>query len=613
MCGIVGAVSQRNVVPILLDGLHRLEYRGYDSAGIAVVGANGNVERVRRQGKVRILEEGVADSGIRGTTGIAHTRWATHGAPSERNAHPHVGGDRVVLVHNGIIENYMHLRQRFPAGFEFSSDTDSEVIAALIQEELKNSQTLLAAVQVVVKLLEGAYAIAVLDANRPNYMVVARCGSPVAIGLGLGENFIASDPLALHKVSQEFIYLEEQDIAEITLEQVKIYDFSGKVVEREIHNKLLHCEASDKGSYRHFMQKEIFAQPEAIASTLSGRIHQGHVLDQSFGRNASAIFAKTTNILLVACGSSHHAGLVARHWLESISGITCQVEIASEFRYRKRIVPKGTLFVTISQSGETADTIAALADIKNDPAGTYVGTLTICNVPESTLIRNSDLVLLTHAGPEIGVASTKCFMAQLVALFMLSLSLGRRANNLGADQESELIAQLMQLPNVISEYLNLDSKLKKLAQQFADKLFALFIGRGALFPIALEGALKLKEISYIHAEAYPAGELKHGPLALVDQDMPVIVLAPNDALLAKLKSNIQEVATRGGQLIVITPKSTQIMPADNIIVLEVPEVVNSLAPIAYVVPLQLLAYHVAVQKGTDVDQPRNLAKSVTVE
>jgi len=620
MCGIVGAVSQRNVVPILLDGLHRLEYRGYDSAGIAVIGETGNIERVRRQGKVKILEEGVTDSGIKGTTGIAHTRWATHGAPSERNAHPHMVGDRIVLVHNGIIENYLQLRQELSSEFEFLSDTDSEVIAALIQQELNNSENLspnsknlLSAVQSIVKRLEGAYAIAVLDAQQPHYMVVARCGSPVAIGLGLGENFIASDPLALHKVSQEFIYLEEQDIAEITLDQVRIYDFTGKQAEREVHNKLLHSEASDKGAYRHFMQKEIFAQPEAIASTLSGRINQGRVLEQSFGRNAAAIFSKTKNILLVACGSSYHAGLVARNWLESISGISCQVEIASEFRYRKRIVPPGTLFVSISQSGETADTIAALADIKNDPEGTYVGTLTICNVPESTLIRNSSLVLLTHAGPEIGVASTKCFMTQLVALFMLGLSLGRCANNLGVDQESELVAQLTQLPSIITEYLKLDAKLKKLAQQFADKIFALFIGRGSLFPIALEGALKLKEISYIHAEAYPAGELKHGPLALVDQDMPVIVLAPNDSLLAKLKSNIQEVATRGGQLIVITPKSTQIMPSDNIIVVEVPEVVNSLAPMAYAVPLQLLAYHVAVHKGTDVDQPRNLAKSVTVE
>lgn len=612
MCGIVGAVSQRNVVPILLDGLHRLEYRGYDSAGVAVISGAKGLERVRRQGKVKVLEDAVTASGIKGTTGIAHTRWATHGSPSERNAHPHVAGDRIALVHNGIIENYNSLRRQYLGDFEPYSDTDSEIIAALIALELSTGKNLLQAVQSIVKLLEGAYAIAVIDTQQPDYMVVARYGSPVAIGLGLGENFVASDPLALHKVSQEFIYLEEQDIAEIKLDTVNIYDFAGNKVTREVHNRLLTCEVADKGNYRHFMQKEIFAQSEAIASTLAGRVHQGHVLEQAFGRQADGIFNKTQSVTLVACGSSYYAGLVARNWLEAIAGIPCQVEIASEFRYRKRVVAKGTLFVTISQSGETADTIAALADIKNDPEGTYIGTMTICNVPESTLVRNSDLVLLTHAGPEIGVASTKAFMTQLVGLFILTLALGRRAN-LATDEAAELVAQLMRLPQIVDEFLTLDSKIKKLAQKFADKPYALFLGRGALFPIALEGALKLKEISYIHAEAYPAGELKHGPLALVDKDMPVVVLAPNDKLLPKLKSNIQEVDTRGGQLIVITPKSTHITPSDNIIVLEVPEVANSLAAMAYVVPLQLLAYHVAVLKGTDVDQPRNLAKSVTVE
>jgi len=612
MCGIVGAVSQRNVVPILLDGLHRLEYRGYDSAGIAVVSAANTIERVRRSGKVKMLEEGVADCGLRGISGIAHTRWATHGAPSEKNAHPHVIGERIVLVHNGIIENYLSLRNQLPKDLELTSDTDSEIIAALIWLETQKNKTLLAAVQAVVKVLEGAYAIAVLDAATPGLMVVARCGSPVAIGLGLGEYFIASDPLALHKVSQEFIYLEEQDIAEITIDALTIYDFSGTVVTREIHNKALYYEAADKGSYRHFMQKEIFAQPDAVVSTLSGRIHHGHVLEQAFGRQAEAIFNKTKGITLVACGTSYYAGLVARHWLESVAGIPCNVEVASEFRYRKRAVTPGTLFVTISQSGETADTIAALMDIKNDPADTYVGTLAICNVPESTLVRSSDLVLLTHAGPEIGVASTKAFMTQLVALYMLTLALGRR-NKLSVDQAAELAAQLTQLPNIITEFLQLDTQIKKLAHQFANRSYGLFLGRGALYPIALEGALKLKEISYIHSEAYPAGELKHGPLALVDEDMPVVVLAPNDALLPKLKSNIQEVDTRGGKLIVITPRSTEITASENVIVLEVPEVVNSLAPMAFVVPLQLLAYHVAVLKGTDVDQPRNLAKSVTVE
>lgn len=612
MCGIVGAVSQRNVVPILLDGLHRLEYRGYDSAGIAIVSASNTVERVRRSGKVKILEEGVASCGLKGSSGIAHTRWATHGAPSEKNAHPHLVGDRIVLVHNGIIENYLNLRNQLPKDLELTSDTDSEIIAALIWIETQKGKTLLAAVQEVVKVLEGAYAIAVLDASNPGVMVVARCGSPVAIGLGLGEYFVASDPLALHKVSQEFIYLEEQDIAEITIDSLKIYDFSGTIVTREIHNKSLSYEAADKGAYRHFMQKEIFAQPDAIASTISGRIHHGHVLEQAFGRQAEAIFNKTKSITLVACGTSYYAGLVAKHWLESIAGIPCNVEIASEFRYRKRAVIPGTLFVTISQSGETADTIAALMDIKNDPADTYVGTLAICNVPESTLVRSADLVLLTHAGPEIGVASTKAFMTQLVALYMLTLVLGRRTK-LSTDQAAELAAQLTQLPSIVNEFLKLDTQIKKLAHQFANRTYGLFLGRGILYPIALEGALKLKEISYIHSEAYPAGELKHGPLALVDEDMPVVVLAPNDALLPKLKSNIQEIDTRGGKLIIITPRSTEITPAENIIVLEVPEVVNNLAPMALVVPLQLLAYHVAVLKGTDVDQPRNLAKSVTVE
>lgn len=612
MCGIVGAVSQRNVVPILLDGLHRLEYRGYDSAGIAVIGANNNLERVRREGKVKVLEEGVTDSGINGTTGIAHTRWATHGSPNERNAHPHVAGDRVALVHNGIIENYLELRRELPKEFALYSDTDSEIVAALIAQQLATGVNLLQAVQAAVKLLDGAYAIAVLDSQRPGYMVVARFGSPVVIGLGLGEHFVASDPLALHKVCQEFIYLEEQDIAEISLDVVNIYDFNGNKVEREVHNRAIHFEAADKGNYRHFMQKEIFAQTEAINATLSGRVHHGHVLEQAFGRQAEAIFNQTKSIIIVACGSSYYAGLVARNWLEGIAGIPCQVEVASEFRYRKRVVAPGTLFVTISQSGETADTIAALADLKNDPVATYVGSLTICNVPESTLVRSSDLVLLTHAGPEIGVASTKGFMTQLVGLFLLTLALGRRVN-LPTDKSAELVAQLLHLPQVIAEYLQLDTKIHKLAQRFADKQYALFLGRGALYPIALEGALKLKEISYIHAEAYPAGELKHGPLALVDKDVPVVVLAPNDALLPKLKSNIQEVETRGGQLIVITSKSTNIAASDNVFVLEVPEVANSLAAMAYVVPLQLLAYHVAVQRGTDVDQPRNLAKSVTVE
>lgn len=613
MCGIVGAISQNNVVHVLLNGLQRLEYRGYDSAGIAIINEKNIIERVRRSGKVQVLDEGVAACGLTGKTGIAHTRWATHGAPSERNAHPHMVGERIVLVHNGIIENYQNLRNQLSSEIEITSDTDSEIIAALIWQEVTyNKRTLLAAVQAVVKVLEGAFAIAVLDAQEPDILVAARCGSPVVVGLGIKENFIASDALALHKVASEFIYLDEGDTAEITLNSVNIFDNSGQRVAREIQKLQIQYEAADKGNYRHFMQKEIFAQAEAIAATLGGRIHNGNVLEPSFGVRAEEIFKKTKSVTLVACGTSYHACLVARYWLEAIAGVACNVEIASEFRYRKRVVAPGTLFVAISQSGETADTIAALADIKNDVGDAYVGTLAICNVAESTLVRNVDLVLLTHAGPEIGVASTKAFMTQLVALFMLTIVLGKH-HRLGSDSAAEMVAQLMHLPQVVSEYLKLDAKIAKLAQIFSNKHYALFLGRGAMYPIALEGALKLKEISYIYAEAYPAGELKHGPLALVDKDMPVVVLAPNDALLPKLKSNIQEVDTRGGKLIIVTTKSTQITSSENIIVLEVPEVVNSLAPLAYVIPLQLLAYHVAVLKGTDVDQPRNLAKSVTVE
>lgn len=613
MCGIIGAVSQRNVVPILLDGLQRLEYRGYDSAGIAIVSSNQTIERLRRSGKVHILTAAVAEAGLQGTIGIAHTRWATHGAPSERNAHPHVVGERIVLVHNGIIENYMDLRKALASDLILTSDTDSEIIAALIwQEIVHNDKSLVMAVQSVVKILEGAYAIAVLDAKQPDSLVIARCGSPVVIGLGVNEYFIASDPLALHATTQEFIYLEERDIAELSVKNLNIYDSAGDKVTRQVHTRTLRYETVDKAGYRHFMQKEIFAQPESMMATISGRVHNGLILEQSFGPHAETIFNKTKNITIVACGTSYYAGLVARYWLESIAKIPCTVEIASEFRYRKRATLPGTLFVAVSQSGETADTIAALSDIKGDTTGAYVGTMAICNVAESTLVRNVDLVLLTHAGPEIGVASTKGFTTQLVALFMLTLVFGKRTT-LSSDESAALVAQLMHLPQVISEYLRLDLQIKKIAQNFVNQHFSLFLGRGLLYPIALEGALKLKEMSYIYAEGYPAGELKHGPLALVDKDLSVIVLAANDSLLPKLKSNIQEVETRGGKIIVITTKSAQITPTENITVLEVPEVTNILAPMAYVVPLQLLAYHVAVLKGTDVDQPRNLAKSVTVE
>lgn len=612
MCGIVGAVSQRNVVPILLDGLHRLEYRGYDSAGVAVISREEQILRIRRKGKVKKLSDAVKDSTVSGETGIAHTRWATHGKPCELNAHPHMIGGRVAVVHNGIIENHHALKMTLPEDLTLESETDSEIIAALIYVQLEKGSNLLDAVSTVVKSLDGAYAIAVIDAKRPHYMVVARYGSPLSIGIGLGEHFVASDPLALHMVSQQFIYLEEQDIAELTLDSVTVYDFVGQKVIREIHDKQLHFELSDKGEYRHFMQKEMFEQPKAILSTLSGRIHNGHMLEQAFGRQADRVFDRVEHVTIVACGTSYYSGCVAKHWLEEIAGIGCTVEVASEFRYRKRIVPKNSLFVAISQSGETADTLAALRDISNDPEDTYVSTLAFCNLAESSLVREAELVFLTHAGPEIGVASTKAFMTQLVGLFLLSLALGRR-NKLSKDKVSEYVAQLSTLSGVIEQYLELDSNIKKIAKVFINSPNALFLGRGILYPVAREGALKLKEISYIHAQAYPAGELKHGPLALVDKDMPVVVLAPNDNLLAKLKSNIKEVETRGGNLIVFTPKSTGIVQSDNVFVINVPEVARVLNPMAYVVPLQLLAYHVAVSKGTDVDQPRNLAKSVTVE
>ena len=614
MCGIVGVVSQRNnVVPILLEGLNRLEYRGYDSSGLVVVTEQNKLHRVRRVGKVRFLEEGIADSCIHGSTGIAHTRWATHGAPTENNAHPHIVGNRIAVVHNGIIENYSALKNSLQNNnITFNSDTDSEVIAASIYSHVQQGLDILAAVQKTARLLEGAYAICVLDSEHPNRVVLARCGSPIAIGLGISEYFVASDPLALQKVSQEFIYLEDHDIADITSDSLTIYNLSGIKTTRAVHSKSLSIEAVDKGKYRHFMQKEIFEQSRAILSTMSGRVSHGHVLEESFGRMAKEIFAATKQVVFIACGTSYYAGMVACYWMESLAGIPCRVEIASEFRYKKRVMLPGTLMVAISQSGETADTIAAIRDKTRDAKGTYCGTLAICNVPESTLVRESDLVFLTNAGPEIGVASTKAFVTQLTALFLLTMVVGRHAG-LSKDAVSGWLAQLSVLPKTVEEFLNLDKKINHLANIFIDKSHALFLGRGLHFPIALEGALKLKEISYIHAEAYPAGELKHGPLALVDADMPVVVVAPGDHLIDKLKSNIQEVQARGGELIVVTSKGVNIKSSRRLHVLTVPETPGWLSPIPYVIPLQLLAYHVAVLKGTDVDQPRNLAKSVTVE
>ncbi len=610
MCGIVGAVANRDVVSILMDGLKRLEYRGYDSAGVAVLSAEGKIERIRASGKVSKLQETLSTTHLAGHTGIAHTRWATHGGPSERNAHPHIVNDRLILVHNGIVENYLALKAPLvSAGYELRSETDSEVVACSIADKLKNGADLLTAVRETVKQLEGAYALCVMDRHNPDYIVGVRSGPPLVIGIGTNENFFASDALALQRVAEQFIYLEDGDIAKISKDEIAISDKEGSPIERKIYTRAFQKDSVDKGEYRHFMLKEIFEQPNAIRDTLVGRIHAGHVLEQVFGADAASIFSKAEHIQIVACGTSFHAGMIGRLWLEGLAGISCQVEIASEFRYRKRVLLPNTLLVCISQSGETADTLAALRSVKGEP---YIGKLSICNVPDSSLVRESELVFLTTAGPEIGVCSTKAFTTQLVALFLLTLVLGRR---FGIEKETEklLVQQLLELPTIIEGCFSSAPAIQTLANVFTNKSHALYLGRGLQFPIALEGALKLKEISYIHAEAYPAGELKHGPLALVDKKMPVIVVAPNNALLEKLKSNIQEVRARGGELIVFTPKSSGMVSSPGIQVLEIPEVSEMLAPIVYTVPLQLLAYHVAVLRGTDVDQPRNLAKSVTVE
>lgn len=610
MCGIVGAIAKRDVVPILMEGLKRLEYRGYDSAGLAILNGQNEVQRIRSEGKVSMLQEILSKESIEGVIGIAHTRWATHGAPNERNAHPHIVDGRVVLVHNGIVENYQALwKSLVSKGYELLSDTDSEVVACSIADKLKQGGDLLSAVQETVKTLEGAYALCVMDVKDPDRVIGVRNGPPLVIGIGIGEHFFASDVLALQRVAEQFIYLEEGDIAEIYRKRVVIYDKDGNVVNRKIYNRSFQSDASDKGQYRHFMLKEIFEQPKAIQETLAGRIHQNRVLERVFGTEASSIFDKTRHVQIVACGTSYHAGMIARLWLESLAGISCQVEIASEFRYRKRVLLPGTLMVCISQSGETADTLAALRSIREED---YCGTLSICNVPNSSLVRESKLVFLTSAGPEIGVCSTKAFTTQLVALFLLTLALGRR-HQLAPEMEKSLIQELAKLPEIIEKSLTQEHHIKAIANLFENKSHALFLGRGRQYPIALEGALKLKEISYIHAEAYPAGELKHGPLALVDKNMPVVIVAPNDELLEKLKSNMQEVRARGGELIVFAPKSAGIGSENGVHVLEMPESHDVLSPILYTIPLQLLAYFVAVLKGTDVDQPRNLAKSVTVE
>jgi len=610
MCGIVGAVAERNVTAILLEGLKRLEYRGYDSAGVAVFTNAGKLERMRRPGKVSELEQALAGEPLVGRLGIAHTRWATHGAPCERNAHPHFSGD-LAVVHNGIIENHEVLREQLKGlGYAFTSDTDTEVIAHLLNHKLKILGDLTVALKATVKELHGAYGLAVVSASQPDRVVAARSGSPLVIGLGLGENFLASDQLALRQVTDRFMYLEEGDIADIRRESVQIWDVNGNSVEREAVQYRDGAEAADKGEFRHFMLKEIHEQPSVVQRTLEGRLSQNQVLVNAFGPQAAELFAKVRNVQIVACGTSYHAGMVARYWLEELAGIPCQVEVASEFRYRKVVVQPDTLFVTISQSGETADTLAALRNAKE--LG-FLGSLAICNVSISSLVRESDLTLLTQAGREIGVASTKAFTTQLVGLLLLTLSLGQVRCTLAEGVEATLVEELRRLPTRLGEALAMDSTVEKVAELFADKNHTLFLGRGAQYPVAMEGSLKLKEISYIHAEAYPAGELKHGPLALVDDDMPVVTVAPNNELLEKLKSNLQEVRARGGQLIVFADEKAGMTNGEGTHVINMPHIHDTLSPILYTIPLQLLSYYVAVLKGTDVDQPRNLAKSVTVE
>ncbi len=609
MCGIVGATAGRKVSAILVEGLHRLEYRGYDSAGVAIPDADGTLRRVRRSGKVAELEQALVEEPLSGVCGIAHTRWATHGKPVEANAHPHVSGE-VALVHNGIIENYESLRKELQAdGYVFQSETDTEAVAHLVHEEYQKDQDLAAAARRALQRCDGAYAIALVHTAHPGLLVAARKGSPLIIGLGMGENFIASDQLALLHVTDRFVFLDDGDFAELTPDTLKITNAEGKPVERETHVFEHGVDAADRGGYRHYMLKEIYEQPDVIKACLSGRISADRVLENAFGTAAAEVFDKVQAVQIIACGTSFHAGLVAKYWIEALAGITCHVEVASEFRYRSTVVLPNSLFVTISQSGETADTLAALRDASD--AG-YLASLTICNVPSSSLVRESDLALMTMAGPEIGVASTKAFTTQLTGLLLLTLVLGRR-HGLDPGTESRIVTALRNLPEQMRNVLDLDPVIQATAEHFADKHHTLFLGRGPLYPIAMEGALKLKEISYIHAEAYPAGELKHGPLALVDHDMPVVTVAPNNELLEKLKSNLQEVRARGGELYVFADRDAGLEESEGCRVVALPHVDTVLEPLLYTLPLQLLSYHVAVLKGTDVDQPRNLAKSVTVE
>ncbi|WP_135383000.1 glutamine--fructose-6-phosphate transaminase (isomerizing) [Vibrio tasmaniensis] len=610
MCGIVGAVAQRDVAEILVEGLRRLEYRGYDSAGVAVVDSESNLTRVRRLGKVQELADAVDQQHVIGGTGIAHTRWATHGEPSEANAHPHMSGD-IAVVHNGIIENHEALRALLKErGYVFTSQTDTEVIAHLVEWELRTSASLVEALQKTAKQLDGAYGTVVVDRKDPSRIVVARSGSPIVIGFGVGENFLASDQLALLNVTRRFMYLEEGDVAEVTRRDVTVFDVAGERVERDIVESNAEHDAGDKGQYRHFMQKEVFEQPTALINTMEGRISETSVITNAIGVKTEEILSKVEHVQIIACGTSYNSGMVARYWFESLAGVSCDVEIASEFRYRDFVVRPNSLLVTISQSGETADTLAALRLAKEKG---YMSAMTICNVAGSSLVRESDFAFMTRAGTEIGVASTKAFTTQLAAMLMMVTSIGRLQGRINEEKEAEIVQALHQLPADIEKALAFDKEIEALAPDFADKHHTLFLGRGEFSPIAMEASLKLKEISYIHAEAYAAGELKHGPLALIDADMPVVVIAPSNDLLEKLKSNVEEVRARGGLLYVFADEDAGFESDENMKIIKMPHVSEVTAPIYYTVPMQLLSYHVALIKGTDVDQPRNLAKSVTVE
>lgn len=617
MCGIVGGVCQNNITPVLIDGLKRLEYRGYDSAGAVVLAKDNELNRARAVGKVINLENAIKDKQkpLDGAIGIAHTRWATHGEPSSRNAHPHICNHSVSVVHNGIIENFLELKKEQQAqGYNFTSDTDTEVIAHAIHKALEVDNNLLKATQKAIKTFEGAYGVGVISPKDPSRVIAARSGSPLVIGIGKKGNFIASDQMALLDITKEFIFLEEGDIADITLNSITIYDIDGKQVEREIKTSKLKSGQTSKRDYDHYMLKEIFEQPQAIQDTLESRITKDAVLTSAFGYQAKDIFKNTQYIQIIACGTSYNAGLVAKYWLEDIAKIPTHIEVASEYRYRNPIISNNTLFITISQSGETADTLEALKSVKKCSKGKEIHTLTICNSAESSLTRESELTFLTHAGPEIGVASTKAFTTQLVSLALLSIAVGRCHKQVSRQQEAKIVDGLNRLPGLIKKTLKQEDQIKELAKTFKDKFNAIFLGRGTMHAIAMEGALKLKEISYIHAEAFPAGELKHGPIALIDKDTPVIAIAPNDQLLDKLKSNLQEVKSRGSEMIVFEDEAAKVVPMQGMtIVPTTTDLGRITAPIIFTVPLQLLSYHVALVKGTDVDQPRNLAKSVTVE